>query len=93
MSITLRKELVIGPGGMIEINSSDLPVGSQAEVIVRLKTPSRRKAPARPAPTTKPNDPGWSPGFFELAGCLPDFPERAAQDEYEIRDEPLCCSL
>jgi hypothetical protein len=30
---------------------------------------------------------GWPPGFFERTfGSLPDFPERAPQGEYEIRD-------
>jgi hypothetical protein len=30
---------------------------------------------------------GWPPGFFEQTfGCIPDFPDRAPQGEYEIRD-------
>jgi len=30
---------------------------------------------------------GWPPGFFEQTfGSIPDFPERAPQGEYEIRD-------
>jgi len=30
---------------------------------------------------------GWPPGFFEKTfGCIPDFPDRAPQGEYETRN-------
>ncbi len=39
MRDTLRQDLVVGPGGIIEIRAPNLPAGSVAEVIVRLKKP------------------------------------------------------
>ena len=39
MRDTLRQDLVVGPGGIIEIHAPNLPAGSVAEVIVRLKKP------------------------------------------------------
>jgi hypothetical protein len=85
----LRQELVVGPGGVIEIHTPDLPAGSVAEVIVRLKKPVARKPTAKVAPSTTPEDLGWPPGFFEKTfGSLRDSPlVREPQGEYEVRDE------
>jgi hypothetical protein len=39
-------------------------------------------------PTTSQKSKGWPPGFFERTfGSIPDFPDRGAQGEYEIRNE------
>lgn len=36
---------------------------------------------------TKKIQPDWSENFFEkTAGSIPDFPDRAPQGEYEVRD-------
>jgi len=39
-------------------------------------------------PTTGKEIKSWPPGFFERTfGSIPDFPDRALQGEYEIRNE------
>ncbi len=85
----LKQNLVIGPGGVIEIRSPELPAGSVAEVIVRLKKPAQR---GRVSKTTEPQmqeAPGWPPGFFEQTfGSLKYSPlVREPQGEYETRIE------
>lgn len=38
--------------------------------------------------TTGKVHPSWPEGFFEkTAGSIPDFPDRASQGEYEVRDD------
>ena len=38
--------------------------------------------------TTEKVHPSWPEGFFEkTVGSIPDFPERAPQGEYEVRDD------
>lgn len=38
-------------------------------------------------PITGKDTKGWPPGFFERTfGCIPDFPDRASQGEYETRN-------
>jgi hypothetical protein len=85
----IRQDLVIGPGGVIEIRSPDLPAGSVAEVIVRLKKPAQRKKIADPASSPKGKQASWPPGFFEQTfGSLKDTPLiRESQGEYESRAE------
>jgi hypothetical protein len=89
MRDTLRQDLVVGPGGIIEIHAPNLPAGSVAEVIVRLKKPVQHKPRSRDAHTATQTDLGWPPGFFEQTfGSLRDSPLiREAQGEYETRDE------
>lgn len=44
-------------------------------------------APPVPETTGAVDKMGWPIGFFErYYGCLPDFPDRAPQGEYEIRE-------
>ena len=85
----LRQDLVVGPGGVIEIRSPDLPAGSIAEVIVRLKRPARRKPISGATPLVAAQGLGWPPGFFEQTfGSLIDAPlVREPQGEYETRAE------
>ena len=37
MTTAIRQQVTVGPGGVIEIRSSELPVGARAEVIVLLE--------------------------------------------------------
>ena len=70
-SLTLRTH--VGKDGILKLET---PVGiANAEVeIVLIVHPVEKK--------------GWPPGFFEVfAGSIPDFPPRAPQGEYEVRDE------
>jgi hypothetical protein len=56
---------------VIEIRSPELLPGTLAEVIVILE-----KLP------TAAQGLGWPSGFFEtFAGCLPDLPDREAEDD------------
>ena len=89
MRDTLRQDLVVGPGGIIEIHAPNLPVGSVAEVIVRLKKPIQSKPRFRDVHAETTKDLGWPPGFFELTfGSLRDTPMiRESQGGYETRDE------
>jgi hypothetical protein len=89
MRETLKQDLVVGPGGLIEIRAPNLPAGSVAEVIVRLKKPVQSKPRSRAVHAETPKDLGWPPGFFELTfGSLRDSPvTRESQGEYETRDE------
>lgn len=43
MNQVLRQKAVVKPGGVIEIQSSDLPVGAEADVIVILETPPKKR--------------------------------------------------
>ena len=85
----IRQDLVIGPGGVIEIRSPELPAGSVAEVIVRLKKPVQSKPRSRDVHAETSKNLGWPPGFFELTfGSLRDTPLiRESQGGYETRDE------
>jgi|GEM_PF-1434881 len=89
MRDVIRQDLVVGPGGVIEIRAPDLPVGSVAEVIVRVKKPTRSKRKPRTTPWSTYENPGWPPGFFEQTfGSLRDLPRtREPQGDYETRDE------
>jgi hypothetical protein len=65
----------------------DIPTGlidTDLEVIVIMQ-------PVTTKPTTKPEDLGWPPGFFEKTfGSFKDEPlERPEQGEYEQREELL----
>ena len=89
MRDTLRQDLVVGPGGIIEIRAPKLPAGSVAEVIVRLKKPVQSKSRSKDVHVETPKDLGWPPGFFELTfGSLRDASMiRDSQGGYETRDE------
>jgi hypothetical protein len=89
MRDTLRQDLVVGPGGIIEIRAPNLPAGSIAEVIVRLKKPVQPKPRSRSVTAVTPKDLGWPAGFFEQTfGSLRDAPIiRESQGEYETRAE------
>ena len=89
MRDTLRQDLVVGPGGIIEIHAPNLPVGSVAEVIVRLKKPVQSKPRLKDVHAETFKDLGWPPGFFELTfGSLRATPMiRESQGGYETRDE------
>ena len=90
MNVALRKKLIVQPGGVIEIRSLELPVGSVAEVIVIVeKAASVESESMQPVNATKQEDLGWPPGFFERTfGCWRDEPlVREPQGEYETRDE------
>ena len=85
----LRQDLVVGPDGIIEIRAPNLPAGSVAEVIVRLKKPVQSKSRSGDVHAETPKDLGWPLDFFELTfGSLRDTPMiRESQDGYETRDE------
>ena len=87
------QDLVVGPGGVIEIRSPELPPGSAAEVIVRLKKPTQRKRRTDAASSDAIADLGWPSGFFEQTfGSLSDSPlVRESQGAYETRDEIAGC--
>jgi hypothetical protein len=89
MRDTLKQDLVVGPGGIIEIHAPNLPVGSVAEVIVRLKKPVQSKLRFKDVYAETSKDLGWPPDFFELTfGSLRDTPMiRESQGRYETRDE------
>jgi len=76
-SFTLRTH--VGEDGILKI---EIPTGlsdTDVEVVVifhPVKT------------TTEKVHPSWPESFFEkTAGSIPDFPERAPQGEYEVRNE------
>ena len=85
MSIALRQRLVVKPGGVIEIRSLELPVGSVAEVIVIVD----EALPVESVPSQPDTATEWPHGFFEETfGCLRDEPlVREPQVEYDKRDE------
>jgi hypothetical protein len=85
----IRQDLIVGPGGVIEIRSPELPAGSVAEVTVRLKKPARRKPTSGAIASTTAEDLGWPLGFFEKTfGSLKDSPlVREPQGGYEARAE------
>ena len=78
METALRQKTVVKPGGLIEIRSSELPVGATAEVIVLVKTTVSDRGESL----------GWPAGFFErFAGSLPDFPDIDFEGSYEVREK------
>jgi hypothetical protein len=77
METALRQKTVVKPGGLIEIRSPELPVGTVAEVIILLEN----------AEASLPEAQGWPPGFFErFVGSLPDFPDIESEGGYEVRE-------
>jgi hypothetical protein len=78
METALRQKTVVKPGGLIEIRSSELPVGATAEVIIILETIAADRDQSL----------GWPAGFFErFAGSLPDFPDIDSEGGYEVREK------
>lgn len=77
MYTALREKAVITTEGVLEIRSSELPVGARVEIIIIVE------------PDTAPTDAlGWPADFFAtFAGCLPDFPDRESPGPYETRAE------
>ncbi|MBI4791085.1 MAG: hypothetical protein HY782_28985 [Chloroflexi bacterium] len=75
-SITVESR--VGPDGILKL---ELPVGipnSEVVVIVVPLAPEKKS----------PEDLGWPPGLLDtFAGSIPDFPDRAPQGGYEVRDE------
>ncbi len=71
MESALRQKLVVQPGGVIEIRSSKLPVGTVAEVIVIWEQAETESL-------------GF---FEQFAGSLPEFPDIGPEGEYEVREE------
>lgn len=75
MYTALREKTTIKTGGVIEIHTAALPVGAQVEVIIMA------------VPTTV-SALGWPEDFFKhFAGCLPEFPARESEGDYETREE------
>jgi hypothetical protein len=78
METALRQKTVVKPGGLIEVRSSELPVGATAEVIIILETTD----------TDRDQSLGWPAGFFKrFAGSLPDFPDIDSEGRYEVREK------
>lgn len=47
MNQAMRKKTVVKPGGVINIQSSELPVGTEVDVIIIVKTTARNKKSLR----------------------------------------------
>jgi hypothetical protein len=85
----IRQDFIVGPGGVIEIRSPELPAGSMAEVIVRLKKPAQGKRISDTATSAAAKNLDWPLGFLEQTfGSLRDSPLiRETQGDYEARVE------
>lgn len=47
MNQAIRQKAVVKPGGVIKIQSSELPVGTEVDVIVIVETPVKKKQSLR----------------------------------------------